>query len=289
MRDLYSEESVGETAFCVLSAINVAKVSKEEYEHVAEVAVRTVDALIDKAPMMAVSMEQSIRKRRSVGVGITGLASSLYKQWMDYDGKESSLSYTSELAEMHYYYLLKASQKMSEESGEFAVGVDFNWLPVDTAVNEYIPKMDWEALRGKQRKHSVLVAHMPTESSAIFSGSSNGLYPIREKVINKKSRKGVVQYICNEWMSNKYAWDVDNITLSRYYGRIQDFTDQGISADYYFDPSKYPDEKKPLSELMREWVAQAKLGNKTQYYVNTRDFNGGGIQDQGIDCESCKL
>lgn len=108
--------------------------------------------------------------------------------------------------------------------------------------------------------------------------------------MDKKSRKGVVQYICKEWdESKKVAWGVDNITLAKYYSIVQDFTDQGISADYYFDPSRYEDEKKPLSELMTEWVAQAKLGVKSQYYVNTRDFNGGTFQDTSVDCESCKL
>ena len=131
MEDLYSENSVGETAFCVLSAINVAKVSIEEYEQVADVAIRTVDALIDKAPMMTKSMQNSIRKRRSVGVGITGLASALYKQGLDYDGSQASLDFVSSLAEAHYFYLLKASQKMSEESLEFAEGVDFDWLPIE--------------------------------------------------------------------------------------------------------------------------------------------------------------
>ena len=115
-------------------------------------------------------------------------------------------------------------------------------------------------------------------------------------MINKKSRKGVIQYICKEWTKGTLlAWDVDNTTLAKYYSRVQDFSDQAISADYYFDPSKYEDEKKPLSELMKEWVAQAKLGNKTQYYMNTRDYNGGGIQEllgtsvEEEACESCKL
>ena len=49
--------------------------------------------------------------------------------------------------------------------------------------------------------------------------------------------------------------------------------------------------------MMKEWVAHAKLGNKTKYYLNTDDFNGGNFQDQkSVDeeqeedgCESCKL
>lgn len=297
MQDLYAEESEAETAFCTLSAINVAKVSFTEYEHIASVALKAVDLMIDKAPMMTTSMKNSIMRRRSAGVGITGLASALYKNGLDYDGSEESLSFVSKLAEHHYFYLLKASQQLSKESGYAVGGIKKDWLPINTSYNKgYSPTLDWEALRGKDRKHSVLVAHMPTESSALFCDAPNSLYPIRQAVINKKSRKGVIQYICKEWTKGTLlAWDVDNTTLAKYYSRVQDFSDQAISADYYFDPSKYEDEKKPLSELMKEWVAQAKLGNKTQYYMNTRDYNGGGIQEllgtevEEEACESCKL
>lgn len=297
MQDLYAEESVGETAFCTLAAINVAKVFFTEYEHIASVALKAVDLMIDKAPMMTGSMKSSIMKRRSAGIGITGLASALYKNGLDYDGSTKSLDFVSLLSEHHYFYLLKASQALSKATGFAVGGIKKDWLPIDTSYNKgYSPTLDWEALRGKGRKHSVLVAHMPTESSALFCDAPNSLYPIRQAVINKKSRKGVIQYICKEWTKGTLlAWDVDNTTLAKYYSRVQDFSDQAISADYYFDPSKYEDEKKPLSELMKEWVAQAKLGNKTQYYMNTRDYNGGGIQEllgaevEEEACESCKL
>jgi ribonucleoside-diphosphate reductase alpha chain len=282
MQDLYSPESEGETAFCSLSAINVANVALDEYERVAELVLEAVDIMIDNAPMMTESMKADIMRRRSVGVGITGLASAMYSNGYDYDGSDESLEFVQKIAEHHYFYLLKASQKLSERDGFCVEGVNLDWLPVDTAISNSITNLDWESLRGKPRKHSVLVANMPTESSSLLSGKTNSLYPVRKKVINKRSRKGLVQFICQEFDPDKHlsAWDVDNITLSKYYSHIQDFTDQAISADFYFNPMKYEDEKAPLSVLMKEWVAHAKLGNKTKYYLNTNDDNGGSFQDQ---------
>lgn len=295
MFDLYlgkDGKSKGETAFCALSAGNVSKIKEEDRPRWAYTALKGVDNMIDKAPALTPAMKESMMRRRSVGIGITGLADWLYQQGLDYDGSEQSLQACQDLAEAHYYNLLKASIKMAEEDGIAADGIDFNWLPIDTRVGKLPTKLDWESLRGKPRKHSVLVAHMPCESSSLFSSGANSLYPPRTKTIGKKSRKGIIQYICEGFDSTKKsAWQVDNITIARYYSVFQDFTDQGISADYYFDPAQYPDEKKPLSELMREWVAQARLGNKSQYYMNTRDYNGGGIHDQQGEegCESCKL
>lgn len=298
MQDLFEDKSNGETAFCSLSAINARKTEHSEYEQVAYLTLKAVDKMINRAPMLAPSMKESIKRRRSVGIGITGLASYLYNQGMDYNDDPATLNTVQTLAELHYFYLLKASQRLSSESGISVQGIKKDWLPIDTAVNPSVTDLDWESLRGKPRKHSVLVAHMPTESSSLLSGSSNGLYPVRKRIINKRSRKGLVQFICTDFNDgvNKTAWECDNITLSKIYGRIQDFTDQSISCDFYVQPGASGG-KLSMSQMMKEWVAHAKLGNKTKYYLNTDDFNGGNFQDQkSVDeeqeedgCESCKL
>ena len=299
MEDLYLDNGSGETAFCSLGALVPVNIKDDaEYKRVAYTLVKTINKLIVKCPKMTKNHERTMLERMSLGVGITGLAEYLYKQGYDYDGSESSLEFVSDLAEKHCFYLYEASQKLSEETGVGVKGVDLNWLPVDTKLGKFTPKMDWESIRGKPRVNSVLIAHMPTESSAVASGVTNGLYPPRKVVINKKSRKGVVQFICKgfEQGKNLLAWDVDNVTLSRYYSAVQDWSDQGISADTYFDPRKFENGKKPLSLLLKEWVAHFKLGNKSMYYVNTYDDDEVSIFDliqsvevQEADCESCTL
>lgn len=299
MEDLYSDVGNGETAFCSLGAIVPVNIKDDvEYERVAYTLVKTINKLIVKCPKMTKNHERTMLARMSLGVGITGLAEYLYKQGYDYGGSEESLEFVSDLAEKHCFYLYKASQKLSEETGVEVKGVDLDWLPVDTKIGKFNPKMDWESIRGKPRVNSVLIAHMPTESSAVASGVTNGLYPPRKVIINKKSRKGVVQFICKGFKEgeNLFAWDVDNVILSRYYSAIQDWTDQGISADTYFDPRKFENGKKPLSLLLKEWVAHFKLGNKSMYYVNTYDDDEVSIFDlikteepSLEECKSCKL
>lgn len=301
MEDLYLDNTMrgsGETAFCSLGAIvPVNIVDDAEYKRVAYTLVKTINKLIVKCPKMTKNHERTMLVRMSLGVGITGLAEYLYKQGYDYDGSDKSLEFASDLAEKHCFYLYKASQKLSEETGVEVKGVDLNWLPVDTKVGKFEPKMDWESIRGKPRVNSVLIAHMPTESSALASGVTNGLYPPRKRIINKKSRKGVVQFICKDFVEgvNLLAWNVDNVVLSRYYSAVQDWTDQGISADTYVDPRKYDGGKKPLSLLLKEWVAHFRLGNKSMYYVNTYDNDEASVFDLATkevveeDCESCKL
>ena len=292
MKDLYSVNGSGETAFCSLSALVPSNIkSDDEYKRVAYTTVKTINTLILKCPKMTDNHERTMLERMSLGVGITGLAEYLYQHGKDYDGSEDSLEFVADLAEKHMFYLYSASCKLAKENGIGAIGVDFNWLPVDTKINKYTPKKDWESLRGKPRINSVLVAHMPTESSSLASGVTNGLYPPRQRIINKKSRKGVVQFICESFVDgvNLSAWDIDNIALSKYYSVVQDYTDQAISADDYFDPRKFDGGKKPTSQLVRDWVAHFKLGNKSMYYTNTYDNDEVSLFDIADDCESCKL
>lgn len=169
MDSLYSDKGYGETAFCSLSAIVPSNIEgAEEYKRVAEVLLKAVTQMIKKSPKMTPNMERTMLERMSVGIGISGLAEYLYKHGTDFDGSLKSFQIVKELAELHYYSLLKASIKMVE-SGELELvrGVDFNWLPIDTKRSKLPPSLDWEVLRGKPRGHSVLAAMMPCESSSV--------------------------------------------------------------------------------------------------------------------------
>ena len=290
----------GEVAFCALAALNVSAICLSEYFAVAERALRTVDRMIELAPGLHPALGYDIRKRRSVGIGITGLASFLYNQGLDYDGSYESLVAVEQLAATHYYALLSASQKMSAETGFAVADIDFDWLPVDTAKyvtdsEDWDLEYDWEALRGKPRMHSVLVAHMPCESSSAFSNSTNGLYPARKKVIYKAARTGRVQFIAPGFDGTKHksVWDIN---MTPYYAAVQNYTDQAISADHYTDYTKYPNKKLPLHLAIDWFLEQAVSGVKTAYYQNFKDSEYKAANQaiempkaDDADCSSCKL
>ena len=289
MYDLYStENSVGETAFCALAAFNVSNVTEEEYFQVAEDGLRTVHEMILRAPMMTDSMRTSLLARKSVGFGITGLASYLYSQGLDFDGSEESLEAVERVSELHYYALLRASQKMVEDGSAPAVtGINLDWLPIDTKTSTRVSHLDWEKLRGKPRAHSVLVAHMPTESSSVFSNATNGVYPSRDRVIYKKARKGKVQFISEHFDDTKLsAYDVNMIP---YYQAIMSGTDQSISADHFTDFTKYPNKKIPMKVLIRWFLEQAISGAKTSYYQNFKVEGEEIEQEDSCEGGGCKL
>lgn len=287
MEDVVSLNPRGEVAYCALAAINVSVVDISEYFAVAERALRTVDRMIDLSVALHPGLEEQLKSRRSAGVGITGLAGMIYDKGLDYDGSYESLVEVEQLAATHYYALLQASQKMAKESGFSVKGINTDWLPIDTAkpvtdIADWELEYDWEALRGKPRKHSVLVAHMPCESSSAFSNSTNGVYPTRKRVIYKSARTGKVQFIVPGYTSDKLSvWDVNMIP---YYQAIQNSSDQAISADHYTDFTKYEGKKVPETVIISWFIKQAKAGLKSAYYQNFKDTES--LED---DCVSCKL
>lgn len=293
MKDLYSAKSEGETAFCSIGAINIQRIAPTEHRVLAHLIVRTINVLIDRCAMFTESMRESINRRRSIGVGLTGVAGFLYSQGLDYDGTKESLRAVSDLAERHYYYLLEESQRLAEIGTYPAcVGIDTDWLPIDTMKFKKESSLDWESMRGKPRVNSVLVAHMPAESSAVFSNSTNGLYPVRQSIIDKTSRYGSIQYIAPRGIYMK-AWEVNNKHLALTYAAFQDFADQSISADYYCDYTALENNKVKMSQLVDEFIFQAVVGCKTMYYVNSNDDNGGSLTQQseskGCESGSCSL
>jgi len=288
MADLLSHVSEGETAFCSLAAGNVANIEDNEIFEFYERALRTVDRMIDKAPMMNASMKESLLRRRSVGIGITGLAGKLYKAGLDYDGSPESLEFVAHTAELHMFALYKASIKMAKEDGIHVEGIKKDWLPIDTMQSDREYTMDWESIRGLPRKHSVLVAHMPTESSAVFSNATNGVYPSRSRVVYKKARKGKVQFISQYFTADKLsAWEAN---LIPYYAAIQAWTDQAISADYFEDFTTLPNRKVQEVDNIEWFLTQSLMGVKTAYYNNYLDTKGVEVeQEESCEGGACKL
>ena len=276
--------TIPEIGLCSLAAIVVSNVSDDEYEDVAYYAAMMVDNVIDLMDYPFESLARTAKARRSMGIGITGLATHLATNYLSYTSRAGKTE-MHRTAERHYYWLLKASLRLGQERGNAewmhkTLWPD-GWLPLDTytkSVDDVCDAtlyFDWETLRraiiaNGGIRNSVLVAHMPCESSSHASYSTNGLYPIRQEVVIKTSpTTGKAIFIAPFADEYPYqtAWGIPAFDMIDGYGVYQKFTDQAISADLYNDYS----EKSVVSG--RDLIAQAlhmhKRGLKTRYYVNS--------------------
>ena len=285
------DDSTGEIALCILSAINVGKVkSDEELEELCDLSVRGLDELIDYQKYPVAAAEIATKARRSLGIGFIGLAHYLSKLGFNYSSQEA-WDAVHGLSESFQYYLLKSSNQLAKEKGhceyfgrtKYADGI----LPIDTYkkdVDEICSmelQHDWETLRASilehGLRHSTLSAQMPSESSSVVSNATNGIEPPRGYLSIKKSKKGPLKQIVPQYqtLKNNYTllWDMPNNTgYINIVAVMQKFFDQAISANWSYNPENYPDNEVPVSVMANDFLTTYKYGHKTAYYQNTYDI-----------------
>ena len=280
----------GEIALCILSAINVGKITNlDQLEELCDLSVRALEELIDYQGYPVDAAKNSTLSRRSLGVGFIGLAHYLAKAGVKYQDP-AAWHMVHELTEAFQYYLLKSSNKLAEERGacggfsrtKYSDGI----LPIDTYkkdVDTIVPhelKYDWESLRASilehGLRHSTLSAQMPSESSSVVSNATNGIEPPRDYLSVKKSKKGPLKQIVPSYgsLKNNYTllWDMpSNEGYINVVAVMQKFFDQAISGNWSYNPEHYPDGDVPVSVMANDLLTTYKMGWKTSYYQNTYD------------------
>jgi ribonucleoside-diphosphate reductase alpha chain len=281
----------GEIALCILSAINVGLINKrDELEPLCDLAVRSLEEIIDHQNYPIVAAEKSTKARRSLGIGYIGLAHYLAKKGYKFDQK-LAWRQVDKLTEAFQYYLLKASNEVAKEKGaceyfnrtKYSDGI----LPIDTykkevdeIVNNRSLTYDWEWLRKEIKehglRHSTLSAQMPSESSSVVSNATNGIEPPRDYLSIKKSKKGPLKQIVPDYkrLKNNYTllWDMkSNEGYINVVSVMQKYFDQAISGNWSYNPENYEDNQVPVSTMAQDLLTTYKYGWKTSYYQNTYD------------------
>ena len=287
------DDSQGEIALCILSAINVGQLNNlDDLENLCELTVRALEEIIEYQDYPVLAAELSTKSRRSLGIGYIGLAHYLAKQGHKYHDKGAWDS-VDRLSEAFQFYLLKASNKIAQEKGacegfkqtKYADGL----LPIDhykKDVDKIVPhkqRMAWESLRKDIAKHglrhSTLSAQMPSESSSVVSNETNGIEPPRALMAIKKSKKGPLKQIAPGYpkLKNAYTllWDMpSNEGYINVVAMMQKYFDQAISGNWSYNPTHFENNEVPLSVMAQDMLTAYKLGWKTSYYQNTYDFKG---------------
>ena len=285
------DDTSGEIALCILSAINVGKVkSDEELEELCDLSVRGLDELIDYQKYPVAAAEIATKARRSLGIGFIGLAHYLAKLGFNY-GDQEAWDAVHGLTEAFQYYLLKASNQLAKEKGhceyfgrtKYADGI----LPIDTykkdvdEITSVKLEHDWETLRASilehGLRHSTLSAQMPSESSSVVSNATNGIEPPRDYLSVKKSKKGPLKQIVPQYhtLKNNYTllWDMPNNNgYINIVAVMQKFFDQAISGNWSYNPENYDNNEVPTSVMANDFLTTYKYGWKTSYYQNTYDI-----------------
>jgi ribonucleoside-diphosphate reductase alpha chain len=283
----------GRIALCTLSAINWGNVATPaDFEKLCRLAVRGLDALLTYQNYPLSAAQLSTEEFRPLGVGIINFAYFLAKNGTSYSDP-AALALVDEYAEAWSYYLIKASAELAAEFGPCTRWQDLKYadgrLPIDTRkmdVDELVPhveRMDWSSLRETIKvtgiRNATLMALMPAETSAQISNATNGIEPPRSYISIKQSKHGVLKQVVPEFerLRGQYELLWDQKSPEGYLkicSVLQKYIDQGISINTSYNPTYYPDEKIPMSEMLKHLLLAYKYGNKQLYYFNTYDGQG---------------
>lgn len=279
-------DAFSEVSLCTLGGIPWGKVSKEQLPRVALAQLTFLDNILNKSETR-IPFTQDAINRRNVGVGAIDVAHFLAKKGIKLDdNSKANLHLIGETVhdymEAVQYALIEASTILAEKRGV----VDFfhktkwadGWLPIDTykrfEFNQYPLKLDWEALRLKTKqgvRFTVLSAHMPSESSSVIWGYTNGIEPPRSAVSDKSSKVLSVLVPVPEIgeLHDKYTYgfDIHNDCYLVIASNIQKFSCQGISFNMYIDYTKTP-KIKSEDMLNTLFFKPNAAGIKTTYYAN---------------------
>ena len=317
------DDEDGEIALCILSAINIGKIRDlEDLDVLCDLAVRSLDELIDFQGYPVRAAEIATKARRSLGIGYIGLAHYLAKHGYKYDHPDS-WKLVHDLSEAFQYYLIQATVNLAKEKGacEYSHRTKYGQgiLPIDTYkkdVDEIVPnelQYDWESLRTQVLEHGVrnstLSAQMPSESSSVVSNATNGIEPPRGYLSIKKSKKGPLKQIVPQYgtLKNNYTllWDMPgNAGYINIVAVMQKFFDQAISGNWSYNPEHYENSEVPVSVMAQDLLTTYKYGWKTSYYQNTYDNKNDEVEEstesldslisqlenaEEEDCESCTI
>jgi ribonucleoside-diphosphate reductase alpha chain len=295
----------GEIALCILSAINIGKIkNNDDLEVLCDLAIRSLDELIDFQGYPVRAAEIATKARRSLGVGYIGLAHYLAKHGCKYDDP-NAWQLVHDLTESFQYYLIKATVNLAKEKGacEYSHRTKYGQgiLPIDTYkkdVDELVNptlKHDWEALREEVKQYGVrnstLSAQMPSESSSVVSNATNGIEPPRGYLSVKKSKKGPLKQIVPQFqtLKNNYTllWDMpSNRGYINIVAVMQKFFDQAISGNWSYNPENYENNEVPVSVMAQDMLTCFKLGHKTAYYQNTYDIKTDEVEETKPELQS---
>ena len=276
----------GEISMCNLGAINlVDEMTDEQYARRMYLILKMITYTILNSKYPFPHLAFTAKARRNAGIGIMGLATHMARKQLSYD-TPAGRQEMHRLAERHMYFAIRASLDLSKEFG-LAPWIHKTrwpegWTPQWTynrnvdQLGDFTNQYDWESLSAEIKAngglaHSVLVCHMPGESSSKALASPNGLYKIREKVLVKKDGNLKFRWAAPQSDNPDYhyesAWLGEKRDMIATYAIWQKWTDGAISADFHKPVPKGT----PImsSELLQDYLDMTKYGLKSHYYLNT--------------------
>ncbi|KAF7477668.1 Hypothetical predicted protein [Marmota monax] len=313
--DLFMKRvETNQVAVCNLAslALNMYVTSEHTYDfkklaEVTKVVVRNLNKIIDINYYPVPEAYLSNKRHRPIGIGVQGLADAFILMRYPFESPEAQLL-NKQIFETIYYGALEASCDLAKEHGPYET---YEGSPVSKGILQYdmwnvtpTDLWDWKLLKEKIAKYgvrnSLLIAPMPTASTAQILGNNESIEPYTSNIYTRRVLSGEFQIVnphllkdlterglwneemknqiiaCNGSIQNipeipddlkqlyKTVWEISQKTVLKMAAERGAFIDQSQSLNIHIAEPNYG---KLTSMHFYGWKQGLKTG---MYYLRTR-------------------
>eukprot|EP01137_Pigoraptor_chileana_P012012 Opistho-2@63778 len=225
--EIVEYSSPDEVAVCNLAsiALNMFVKADRTYDfqklpEVTKVATRNLNRIIDINYYPVPEARKSNMRHRPIGLGVQGLADAFILMRFPFDSEEAA-KLNREIFETIYFAALEASCELAQEEGTYET---YAGSPVSKGVFQQdmwgvkpsSGLWDWDGLREKVAKHgvrnSLLVAPMPTASTAQILGNNESIEPYTSNIYTRRVLSGEFQIVNHHLLkdlTDRGLWNED--------------------------------------------------------------------------------
>jgi len=194
--------SINLYAFIEFSEDGKAYFNWDEYHKTIRIALRFLDNIIDVNKFPIRKIENTTKKSRKVGLGLMGLADTLYALKIPYNS-EDGFNLMKKIAEHLTYYAMDESVNLAIERGVFPIYNSSEYVKGEMPIDGYYTleewTLDWNRLRDRILKHGIRNAEVttiaPTGSISMIADTSSGIEPQFALVYEKRVTVGTFFYV----------------------------------------------------------------------------------------------
>lgn len=207
--EIVEYSSVNEVAVCNLAslALNMYVTADRSYDFnkladVTRVAVKNLNKIIEVNYYPVPEAEYSNKKHRPIGIGVQGLADAFIMMRYPFESEEAQ-TLNIQIFETIYYAALDASCDLAKELGPYE---SYQGCPVSKGILQYdmwnvtpTDLWNWKDLKEKIAKYgvrnSLLIAPMPTASTAQILGNNESIEPYTSNIYTRRVLSGEFQIV----------------------------------------------------------------------------------------------
>ncbi|CAG4971440.1 unnamed protein product [Parnassius apollo] len=218
--------SEDEVAVCNLASIALNRFINEDktysftkLKEVTKIITQNLNKIIDVNYYPVPEAKNSNMRHRPIGIGVQGLADTFVLMRIPYESEEA-IKLNQQIFETIYYGALEASCELAEKHGVYST---YEGSPASQGILQYdmwgktpTDLWNWSALKEKIAKqglrNSLLIAPMPTASTAQILGNNESFEPFTSNIYQRRVLSGEFQVVNHHLLrdlTQAELWDED--------------------------------------------------------------------------------